>query len=81
MCSNFKPYYLNQLELRNFKSIKGIKLDFSKINLFIGKNNSGKSNILQSIVFLKQMKESLSFDRPLNFISLDNVKHKNNFLE
>ena len=41
MCSNFKPYYLNQLELRNFKSIKGIKLDFSKINLFIGHNNSG----------------------------------------
>lgn len=76
MQEQFNSLFLKQLELKNFKSIKGIKLNFSKINLFIGKNNSGKSNILQSIVFLKQMKEGYSINQPFNFISLENIKYK-----
>lgn len=40
---------IKNLEVRNFKSLKHLKLDCQKINIFIGKPNTGKSNILESI--------------------------------
>jgi AAA15 family ATPase/GTPase len=40
---------IKNLEVRNFKSIKHLKLDCKRVNLFIGKPNTGKSNILESI--------------------------------
>ena len=35
--------------IRNFKSIKHLELDCKRINIFIGKPNTGKSNILESL--------------------------------
>lgn len=44
--SNFIQY----LEIKNFKSIRHLKLsNFKKINLFIGRPNVGKSNILEAL--------------------------------
>lgn len=40
---------INHLEVENFKSIKHLKLDCKRINLFIGEPNTGKSNILESV--------------------------------
>jgi len=40
------------LEVKNFKSIKDLKLSCSKINIFIGEPNAGKSNILESLGIL-----------------------------
>lgn len=40
---------IKTLEVKNFKSIKHLKLDCKRINLFIGKPNTGKSNILESV--------------------------------
>lgn len=40
---------IKTLEIQNFKSIKQLKLDCKKINIFIGKPNTGKSNILESM--------------------------------
>jgi AAA15 family ATPase/GTPase len=37
------------LKIKNFKSIKKLELECKKINVFIGKPNTGKSNILESI--------------------------------
>jgi AAA15 family ATPase/GTPase len=37
------------LGVKNYKSIKDLSLDCKKINLFIGKPNVGKSNILEAI--------------------------------
>ena len=37
------------LEVRNFKSIRNLKLECRKVNLFIGEPNAGKSNILETI--------------------------------
>jgi AAA15 family ATPase/GTPase len=53
---------INALEIRNFKSIKNLKLDCKRINIFIGKTNTGKSNILESVgifSFLHQLDGSL----------------------
>lgn len=42
--------YLKRLYIKNFKSIKELDLDFTPgKNVIVGKNNSGKSNILRSI--------------------------------
>ncbi len=40
------------LEIKNFKSIKHLKLDCKKINIFLGEPNVGKSNILESLGLL-----------------------------
>ena len=37
------------LEVKNFKSIKHLKLDCKRINIFIGEPNTGKSNILENL--------------------------------
>ena len=37
------------LEIKNFKSIKSLKLGCKRLNIFIGEPNTGKSNILESI--------------------------------
>ncbi len=42
--------FIDQLEIRNFKSIRELKLDgFNQINLFIGRPNVGKSNLLEAL--------------------------------
>jgi len=43
------------LEIRNFKSIRTLKLNCRKINLFIGEPNSGKSNILETIGLMSHL--------------------------
>lgn len=40
---------IKKLEVKNFKSIKDLKLDCKKVNIFVGKPNTGKSNILESL--------------------------------
>jgi predicted ATPase len=40
---------IDRLEIRNFKSIAGAELAFGRVNLFIGANGSGKSNLLEAI--------------------------------
>lgn len=40
---------IKNINIKNFKSIKLLELDCRRINLFIGKPNTGKSNILEGI--------------------------------
>ena len=42
-------HFIRELQINNFKSIKDIKLDCSRINLIVGKPNVGKSNILEAL--------------------------------
>lgn len=43
---------INSLEIKNYKSIKKLKINPKRINLFIGEHNSGKSNILEALSWL-----------------------------
>lgn len=43
------------LEIKNFKSIKHLKLQCRRVNLFIGEPNTGKSNILEAIGLLSHL--------------------------
>jgi AAA15 family ATPase/GTPase len=40
---------IKNLHIQNFKSIKDLKFDCSRINLIIGEPNTGKSNILEAL--------------------------------
>ena len=45
---------ITKLRVENFKSLREVELDFRKITLLLGPNNSGKSSVLQLLAFLKQ---------------------------
>ena len=40
---------IKQIHIKNFKSVQDLKLELGRINVFIGANGSGKSNILEAI--------------------------------
>ena len=44
--------FLNWVEIKNFKSIKELRLDCKRVNIFIGKPNVGKSNVLEGLGML-----------------------------
>ena len=44
--------FLNWVDIKNFKSIKDLHLDCKRVNVFIGKPNVGKSNILEGLGLL-----------------------------
>lgn len=52
---------LNRIELKGFKSIREMELDLKSLNILIGANGSGKSNLL-------------SFFKLLNFITSKNLQ-------
>lgn len=45
---------LDRLSLTNFRAFKLLDLPFSKINIFVGPNNSGKSSIVSAINLIAQ---------------------------
>lgn len=41
------------IEIKNFRGIEHLKIDdFSRVNVFLGQNNSGKSSVLESLIML-----------------------------
>ncbi|EPF2549530.1 AAA family ATPase [Vibrio cholerae] len=42
---------LKAVEIKNFKSAEDLKLEFGRVNVFIGENGSGKSTILEALTF------------------------------
>lgn len=40
---------LTSIEIQNYKSISSIKIDLGRVNVFIGENGAGKSNILEAM--------------------------------
>lgn len=45
---------INELIIRNFKSIREFKMSCKKLNIFIGEPNSGKSNIIEALALRSQ---------------------------
>lgn len=74
---------LKRVSIQNFKSLKDVTLDLQKVNLLIGPNNSGKTNFLKALEFLKERYNDfpqnsdrvLTFNRneqDINFLLIDN---------
>ena len=48
---------IRKLELKNYRNLESVELDFKSMKtLIIGKNAQGKTNILESIYFLSDLK-------------------------
>jgi len=73
---------LREIKLKNFKLHKDTKLEFGKITLFIGPNNSGKSSAIHAMQLLK--KELVRQGRMAEsakdmFIDIGDGSHADNF--
>ncbi|RPI17336.1 MAG: hypothetical protein EHM58_09720 [Ignavibacteriae bacterium] len=79
---------IKHLQIKNFKSIKELEFDCSRVNLFIGEPNTGKSNILEaigifSLPYSKQITDfvrlskfhNLFYDNDLNNTFQINIEH------
>src|SRR5690625_1165599 len=61
--------YIESLKVTNFRSLKDFKIEFNKgYNLLIGKNNTGKSNVLKALnkIINKQAKFSRNDTSTIN---------------
>ena len=68
---------LRHLELSGYKSIKNVKLDFyAGINVLIGQNGSGKSNLLNFIKLLEEDVLSLESDYKIKVEWFDDDEYK-----
>lgn len=67
--SSIHRYMLERIHIQNFRSLKDVSLDLQPINLLIGANNSGKSNLLKGLLFIAMCKHitGLSFDKRVIF--------------
>ena len=54
-----KAPFLRSLRMKNFKSIESCNLDLSPLTILVGRNSSGKSTLIQSILLLAQNASSL----------------------
>lgn len=43
---------IKKIHIQNFKSINDLEFEVGRVNLFIGENGSGKSNLLEALVFI-----------------------------
>ena len=85
--------YISSIKIKNFRNFDNIDIDFHEgVNVLIGHNNSGKSNLLRALSLIfddsirKQLsvedfnnsltKESLKKEAPKIVISVHNLKMK-----
>lgn len=68
--------FLKKLKLENFRNLENLELSFDKkINIFVGNNAQGKTNILESIYFLAITKSHRTRNE-LNLIKKDTLYTK-----
>ena len=67
----------------NFKSFKKLKLEFGDFNVLIGANSAGKSNLLQSLTFLRDiaslgLENAISLQGGIDFLKNMNLPAEDN---
>jgi len=77
---------IKTVEIQNFKSIKKLKLNARRVNLFIGEPNTGKSNLLealgvfsilhtQDLNFFLYIKDTLRFNKMYDLFFEEDIKN------
>lgn len=63
--------WIKTVRIQNFKSVKDVSLKCERINIFVGKPNVGKSNLLEGLSLLGLSYEHLIRGGLLNFVRLE----------
>jgi len=58
---------LAELRARRFRSLRDVRLPIGPLNLLIGANASGKSNVLDALRLMAEAVDESDFERPVNF--------------
>ena len=67
------------IDIKNFRGIKHLLIDdFSRVNVFLGQNNSGKSSVLEAIFLLAGMSNP---DLPLGLNKVRTRIFRNTYLQ
>lgn len=71
---------IKNLQINNFKSIKKLEMNCKKVNLIIGKPNTGKSNILESLSLISHinygnLREFVRFEDLSNLFYNENLEN------
>ena len=56
---------LKRIHIKNFRSISDATIDLDDFNFFVGKNDSGKSNVLKAVNLF--FNDKTDYDTPFNF--------------
>ncbi|GAA5418468.1 AAA family ATPase [Sulfurisphaera tokodaii] len=65
---------IKRLAIKNFKSYRDAEFEFGKVNVVVGPNGSGKTNLVDAFSFLKQLIRPLSYP-PYPFIRWGDYKN------
>ena len=66
---------IDNVKIKNFKSLKDIEISLSNLTLITGVNSTGKSSFIQAILLLKQNKNNL---QQLTTYNILNINHSEN---
>ena len=66
---------IDNLEIRNFKSVKHLNMDCRRINILIGEPNTGKSNILEALGLISFVGHSETANDLRQFVRYDDVSN------
>ncbi len=70
MLNSYPKMHLNDIRINNFRTFRELKISFNpKMNIFIGSNGQGKTNLLEAIYFLC-MRRSFRTSKEEEFIAL-----------
>ena len=69
---------IKRLKIRNFKSIRSLNLNCTRINIFIGEPNTGKSNILETIGILSHIYHEKHLRNFIRFENMSNLYYDQN---
>jgi len=61
---------VHRISIRNFKGIQEAIIDFTKLNVFVGENGTGKSTIIHALSLLKRSLNSYQLNTDLPYINL-----------
>lgn len=71
---------IKSLSVEGLKSIDKINIDFSKINILVGTNSSGKSTLIQAILLASQNLNNINCPLNGNLVSLGDFREVRNFV-
>jgi AAA15 family ATPase/GTPase len=72
---------LRKLVIENYRSLERVEIeDLQDVNIFVGKNNSGKSSISQALIFLRDIFPSPQSSRDI-LLRTDREKERDIFFE